>query len=404
MIGRDPLARAPKLLDAELVSGLEGGPPVADWIEVVLALERGEGQVERELQELEDEFPATAVVALSRGYRLRVAENQLANLQANRESLEQDLALLLTPLQAPRTEATLPRTALQWMVPDGPLPEPVRAYGDRWVLTAWLHDPDLPLAPVGETMRAPMYDGLRDTPIGQLAIARAEGRSGDPEAGLASLSRATDLALQQAAADRDSEQAAWSEVKRAAAAELGSDDPIVALLRAAHTQLVPAAGDERGAGGALLASAALRWLDACAVQPCTGVDRVATISTSARWHPEVAALASTWRVIALKDALDTMDVAHGTVLFPSAMVALVDAVLGTGGGPMPLDVLRRQRPDPAVWLALGRSVGTEGVTDWPGAREALGRHLEAEIARAREPLSDEAALKRLDRIARRAIP
>jgi len=92
------------------------------------------------------------------------------------------------------------------------------------------------------------------------------------------------------------------------------------------------------------------------------------------------------------------------VLFPRAMVDLTDALIGTGAGPLEAQLLRRRTPDPAVWLALGRSVGTEAVTDWEGARIALGGHLEAQATQARERCDDDALDPLFDRIIRRAVP
>ena len=78
LVGDDPLVRAPKLPAVEKVE--EVSAPIADWVREVSRLEQGDGQVARQLQQLEERYPNTVVVPLARGYRLRMAENQLGNL------------------------------------------------------------------------------------------------------------------------------------------------------------------------------------------------------------------------------------------------------------------------------------------------------------------------------------
>lgn len=405
MLGSDPLARAPKLLEPALLSRIQGTEALSAYVEVVRALERGEGQTQRSLQQLEDEWRATAAVALARGYRLRIAENQLANTFAEPEATQAALIELLTPLTPGPPDDTLPRTPMAWLSgPQGGDTE-IRAYADRWVLQGWLTDPHIPLEVLQPLLSAPQYDGLSKTPTGALVLARARASDAPvPEAGHADLLRATQLALHRAAADRDREQAAWAALLASESEALGSDDPIGTLLERASTQLTQAAADDRAAGAALLALSAHRWAGDCPSQPCTGLDRVETMAAAGRWHPSVAPLAATWQVIALKEALDTLEVGHDTALFPGAIVDLVDALLGTGGGPMDARVLRKQRPDPSVWLSVSRAVGTEGVVDWEGAREALGQHLLSETQRAGELIEDPELKLHLERIQRRAIP
>ena len=296
----DPLVRAPKLLEPSVYEGVESGLPIAAYVRRVQMLERGEGQVQRELQQLEDEFAGTAVVALSRGYRLRIVENILATTPDIDESIEVQIALLITPLQATSTEDTLPQPPLAWLQGDGALAERVRHVGDRWALAAWLESPDIPLGPVGKALDSSLYDGLVQTPVGALVAARAANKSGDVAPGMIALRRATHLALVRAAADRDQEQAGWADLKRSEAEALGVDDPIVHLLQQASSSLTLAAASDKAAGGALLALAALRWQDACGAPPCSGVDRVQWMQIAGRWSDEIAPLAATWQVIALK--------------------------------------------------------------------------------------------------------
>ena len=415
MLGSDPLARSPQLADSALLRDIEGGSALAAYVDAVQSLERGEGQVERSLQQLEDQWQNTPAVAMARGYRLRIAENHLANSLGSAEAAEATLMILLTPMSQGPNDDTLPRTPFEWLSPGGapiagsggmsaPTATGVRDYADRWVLESWLVHPTVPLQVLAPLLDAPQYDGLRQTPMGQLVHRRALGQTGPTDDGLADLTRATRLALQQAAADRDSEQAAWAEVRRTEAEALGVAEPIGFLLERARARLTEVAGDDRAAGGALLALTAHRWVGDCASTPCLGVDRVETITSAGRWHPDLAPLSAAWRVIALKESLDTLEVGHDTVMFPAAVVDLVDALLGTGGGPLDGRILQKRRPDAGVWLALSRAVGTEGVVDWEGARAAIGAHLLAETDEALALVADPQMTEDLTRIRKRAIP
>ena len=144
---KDPLVRAPALPNVEALEGFPEGEPLLAYVNRVRFLERGDGQVERELQQLEDEFQGTAVVALARGYRLRVVENVLATTPEVDEATEAQVAVLITPLQNATSEATLPRPPLAWLGAEGRLPDRVRQVADRWALSAWLDHPSIPLEP-----------------------------------------------------------------------------------------------------------------------------------------------------------------------------------------------------------------------------------------------------------------
>lgn len=405
LVGADPLVRSPSLPEVRELEALDGAASLAAYVHAVQDLEQGDGQAERTMQQLEDQWPRDAVVALSRGYRLRVVENLLGNQALPVDQRDVSVMGLLTPLQVASDGAALNRGPLDWLAPDGVPEAQIHGYGERWVLQGWLAAPEIPVGAAAEALRADMYDGLSRTPTAALLLARDDGADADPSAGLDALARATELALLQAAADRDREQADWSERRKAAATELGVEDPIHALLSEAATSLTAGAGADVATGGALLALSAMRWRNACDDSPCRGLDRVATMGQARRFDDRIDTLGHVWQVIALKEALDTMEVAHDSVMYPDGSVALVDAVLGTGGGPLDDQVLRKRRPDAGVWLAVSRAVGEEGVTDWEGARAALGQHLRnhAENARARVD-ADSALAPLLDRIIARSIP
>lgn len=403
VVGADPLVRSPTLPELSVLESVEGVAPLIDFVQAVRRLEQGEGQVERSMQQVEDGHRGTEAVALARGYRLRVVENLLANLATASDERDRAILPLLTPLQVSADDPTLNRPALDWLAGEGASEPSVRAYAERWVLSAWLDRPDVRVQAPAQALRADMYDGLARTPIASLVLARDAGAKGDVGPGLAKLERATTLALQQAAADRDKEQAAWAATKRSLVEELG-EDPVGALLEQAFAELAPLGGEDAAVGGALLAHAARRWRDTCGDPPCVGIERVEAMGVARRWSPELDRMGALWQVVALKEALDTMDVAHDTVMYPTGAVGLVDAVLGTGGGPLEDQVLRKRRPDAGVWLALGRAVGEEGVTEWSGARAALGAHLKQHAEAARTLVGDGEQAALLDRITSRAIP
>ena len=404
MVAKDPLARAPLLPPPDTLDANDGREAIAAYTQAVQKLERGEGQVERTLQQLEDRWPGTVAVPLARGYRLRIVENLLAQSPTIDEPTEARIAVLLTSLQNASGNETLPGRPLAWLGTQGDTSERLRHVGDRWVLASWLYSPELPLSAVGISLDAPMYDGLVRTPVGALVSARAKNQMANIDDAWADLTQATYLALTRAAADRDREQASWSETKKAAAAALQTKEPISFLLQRAADGLTAGAGDPRGAGGALLALAALRLEDACTDKPCRGVDRVEWMKAAGTWDPEVEALASVWRVIALKEAADSMDVGHNTVLFPQAIVDLVDALVGTSSGNLDLQLLRRSAPDATVWLDLARATGAEGATNWADTQVAIGSHLETQTQYALGLATDSANQNLLERISSRAVP
>lgn len=404
IIHTDPLARTPKLPSPEHLPIGGDMESVHAYIAAVKTVERGDAEVSQAFQQLEDQWRGTAAVALSRGYRLKVAETRIASSREDPEDAEREVAVLITGLIPGDTDENSPppRRPLDWLESEGPLDKAALAYGDRWVLGAWLDSPDIPLSPVSTALDGPAFDRLRSAPLGRLLQSRTSGAPADAlDAGYADLHRATLLALTRAAADRDSEQASWAELQRSAAEELEADDPIDHLLVRATDALITAAAVEEAVGGALVAIHARRWLGKCDRAPCEGVDRVEAIRAGIRWGDRPTPYVNLWTVIALKDAVDTMDVGHDTVLFPKAMMDLTDALMGTGAGPLPADLLRYRKADEHVWLTLGRAVGSDATTDWEQVRAALGAHLQRE-ARAALDTAPEETHELLDRIARRA--
>jgi hypothetical protein len=411
-VGVDPLLRLPRLP----ATAYDGPSAVLlDFARAADDAERAAGNATPDapapeilvLRRFEAEHPGTVATALVRGYALRLLDNRLASTSIDDEAAQADIAAWITPLSPGNPAISLSRLGLSWVASPAPtgasLSLEVRTIAEHRVLAGWLAGPDVPLGEVRSALEATQYDALRGSPIGRILVARAENRTADASNGLAALQQATRLALLEAAADRDKEQAAWADLRASLEPELGKD-PVGALLQRARTALTEAAGDDAAAGGALLAHAALRWTGPCVEAGCVGLDRVEQLGHAARFDARIRSLADIWRVIALKDAIDHLDVAQNTIAFPKAAADLTDALAGNGFGPPDVDLLRRQRPDPGTWMGVGLTAGVEGATDWPAARAALLGALRQSIQRIAPAYAGTDLEEPLGRIARRATP
>jgi hypothetical protein len=399
MLRGDPLARRPRLPEPRV--GEDWEVPLQAFAAAVREVERGgASDPAASLRAVADAWPATAVVGLVWGADLQRAELALAH--GDRRAVARAIGGL-GPVSS--GSATDPSRALHWAGEGSDAGEAALHLGGVRALTGWLAGPEVPVGPAAKALDGALYDRLAEEPIGRLVRARAAGRAGDPTAGLAELARATSLALERAAADRDREQAAWAERRDAERKELGlsGGDPVAARLDRAYEALVAIAGDDRAAGGALLALTARRWDAACGEARCRGLDRVAAMRLSEAWGADVAALARIWHVIAWAEALETLRASVGTVLFDTALIGMADAVLGTGGR-LPVDLIEREAPEAPVWLALGRSVGEDGTLDADAALRALGRALANRADEAAAGALEDADRERLRRIALRAAP
>lgn len=404
LLGGDPLARAVRLPPGVEAPDASAEPLLA-YLHEVEVLERGATDFDVALARASRGARGTLAEPFDRGYRLGVVETALATPAGAPEAMETRIAAWLTPMAPGDPDNRLARRPLDWLTGPGDIREPLRNYAEDWVLRGWLVAPSIPLGPIAHDLEGPQYDGLRGSRAGRLITARAaDAHGGATDEAIADLERATLLALIRVAADRDREQADWATRLTAEREALGSSDPIEHLLRRAFDRLLEDAGDDRAAGAALLASAALRWDGDCEQTSCVGLDRASDLAHAPVWSADLAWMARAWQVIALKGALDTMEVGHESVLFPKALVDLCDAVLGLGAGPLDGDLLRRRTPDPAIWLALGRAAGEDGIVDWAGARVALGQILRT--AASAPELAEMPAEGRdsMDRIFRRAVP
>jgi hypothetical protein len=372
LVAHDPLVRRP--VPGPAGHWKELGDPVEAWA----ALARRENLEPTDWDALESRLPGTLAVPLARGARLAVLE-----VKASEEltpAAEASVARWLGHIQADeQSPMHAPGAPLAWLDPKDPLATAVHI-AERQVLLGWLDGPAIPLSAAAAAMQPGVHDRLIDAPVGNLLVQRAHDAS-DPPAharGLQALATATSLALESAAADRDSEQRAVAERKAAARAELG-DEPVPALLARARTELSRDAGDDVSAGLALVAIGAERLVDSCPDRPCVGLDRTLALARAETWGPEVAQWARAWRLVALKNAVDEFEVAYDRPTFYQVIPALADALIGSGASTVPLSLLQQRAANSVVLLALSRAAAGVDATDEEGTTLALRKRL-AELA------------------------
>lgn len=396
----DPLARHitwPTTSEWRTLSHLNA---IAALVTVIEEIERGAGVASESLRVVETSWPDSEVVAMARGYRAKMVEGIISTASDQTVSDEDELQLLLltSQLLSSSTNTEHESTGLLKIVFGE---APILSWVDGWVLRGWLSSPNVDLSAVGSALEVERFARLLETPEGALIHARFSQLEGDTSMGWSQLERASLLQLTKAAADRDSEQGAWADLRAVTAAELQTDDPVGTLLTEALSNLTAGASKDRATSGAIIAMSALRWTNRGQLHQRGGLDKIDFLRAADRFDSDQA-LTDIWRVIALKEALDTLDVGRETAMFQPGLVALVDALLGTGAGPVYTDTILQDAPSEVVWLAIGRAVGEEGATDWERARAALGAHLEIIAQRAARKSSSTEQKRLLMRIASRA--
>jgi len=392
----DPLLRRPPGTD-RLAPALPGAP----WLATYLRLSGDPAAGAADWRAFAAAHPGTLAGPLAAGAALAAVEVALA------VPAGEDAALpWLGPIAVDaRVLPAAARGPLDWLAPADP--SAIRAtalhLAEGAVLRAWLSS-GLALGPVAAALQPGVHDRLRSRPEGALILARAAGVR-DPAAavaGAAALARATSLALEEAAADRDSEQSAWARTRDAARAQTGAADPIGFHLDAAWAAYLLDAGEPRSAAAAHVAITAARVRGSCADRPCGGLDRMETL----RRLEDAEPAAQIWRVIQWKSAVDTLEASHDRPSAWLGMPLLADALLGEGAGAIPHDLLRVRAFGPSAWLALSRAARGADATTFVDAARALRARVAgaADAAMAHASGQDAALLTRVAQRARQAPP
>ena len=377
LVGSDPLVRRPNQRSAEWWASAPDTEPILSWLHATTPSTTSLAS----LDTLETEWSGTVAVPLARGARLAELEVALPTAPADEQG-DRSLVVWLgtfTVKAAPgRTDV---RPPLSWI---GNHRDAQRQglvqLAERSVMSGWLENPDLPIAPVAAAMSESQYDRLRDTPEGALIVARAtllrngaRGTSGTTE-----LEAATHLALVQAAADGIRTQRAAQDLARSLATDRGlapETDPLPPMLEEARVALTADAGSPASLGRALVAVAAQRLDGHCTVGLCTGVDRTATLALAGRQAADAEPVAWAWRVIAAKTALDRLDVAVKQQLPTSAFPLVADIIVGETGQRVPLSLLLQRSMGPDACLTVTRGLGAPDGTRPEDALAAVQAHI-----------------------------
>ncbi len=231
---------------------------------------------------------------------------------------------------------------------------------ERSVLLGWLDGPNMDLITPALALSSDNYSRLAGTPAGALLRARAAMEQ-DPEAGARgrqALQRATLLALAEAAADTDMEQASFRQRMANERKTVGEQrEPIAAYLERARHGLTANASNPASTGFALIAIAGERIVGSCPDGACMGLDRTASLNAASRWSDETRRLMYAWHVIALKRAVDTLEVSHKTAGFGRSIPMIAEALSGTSGSPIELSLLRYRIKEPTALIQLTQMAG-----------------------------------------------
>ena len=351
----DPLARRPSVLNDALLATI----PDAEPLRAFGALTRAAPSDPAAWSAFERERRGTVAVGLARGWRLGAVESMIGPLTQGDEAAARAALLWLSGL---RDAPTLTVPYSPWFFLGDPVsPEMMRATGERWALRGFLDGPGLPQDELARLLRSTTYDRLTVEIEGQIILTRAEAPHPAPPADLSGLERLIGLCLERATADSDKEQAAHRERVMSLPGATGAD-PLPADARAVAQALAAQAGDDEGAGGALLAVGLARWL----VTSPEALDRADTLAAAGRFSPRLKLWADVALTVTLKDAVDRLEVGLKHERFAEALPRLADALLGLGL-PVDISLLERRAPIHGAWLSITRATGRpDGTTQEEG--------------------------------------
>ncbi len=364
LIGSDPLTRRPNAGPQGAWRTLPQGHAIEAWATVA----RRANPQPTHWAEVEAQYRGTIAVPLSRGARL--AGLEVAHGDGSIPHQQQIAAWLGLTRVAARPGTQRPSEPLEWL--PGRTIDEKREVGhhiaSRWVLRGWLDGPSIDLGPVAKALQGPAYTGLADSPHGRLIRARAEGQVGPTEEAEVALWAATSAALKWAMADGRKARKAQHEARRLHRST-HETDLVEAQLNTAIDGLILNARVDESTGMALVAIEAARLNRACTDPPCEGLDRVRSLHDADRWGPQTARAAATWRVIALKEALDTLTVAIDQPILHRRLPQVVEAIAGADGEPVQLPMLRHRIESPVLLAALSQlASGTPQTTRAPALK------------------------------------
>jgi len=373
LVGGDPLVRRPDPRPEDWWSSVPESAPIRAWQQVM----QGGPTSVAALDTLETTHAASIAVPLARGARLAELEAILPTTEPDEQGDRSLVVWLGSFTVKPVPGRSDVRPPLGWLGTDRSTQrQALLDLMERSVLSGWLADPDLPLQPIARAMAPAAFDRLRATPEGALIDARARDAHApdQADAAQAALNMATRLALVQAAADGIRGQRTAQTLSQELATQRGLDagaDPLPGLLEDARLGFTADGGRPSSAGQAMVALAAQRIDGSCVHSPCTGVDRIATLHLAAMQSPEVAPAAWAWRTIAVKTAVDRLQVSIEDALPTTVFPLIADLIVGEVGGRVPLSLLLQRSTGPEAALAITRGLGATDGTQPQDALQAL---------------------------------
>jgi len=372
LVGSDPLLRRPKPRTQGDWDALSEAPAIETWARTA----RRTDPFPADWATVETATRGTIGVPLARGARLAAIEVTQGEWD---EALQQQIAawLGLSGVEARPATAT-PAEPLAWLSGHNGQEklQTVRHIATRMVLEGWFDSPAISLDAAAQALESDAHTRLADSPYGRLILSRASDLQ-DPEAaksGTQFFWEATGHALEWAAADSDAEQAHMQEKRTAFRAQRNSTPSAWNLSRARELLRLNATSDA-STGLALVTIAAERIEGSCPDTPCEGLDRVASLTRAGRWHPEAAAGASVWQVIALKRALDTLEVSLDKPALYRRLPQIADALAGSQEATIELAFLRHRTATPGMMLTISRMAGGQPTSDAMQAIEAVEERL-----------------------------